>query len=286
MLTKVLQALGLTEKESKVYLANLEIGTSVVSKIAKKAKINRVTTYDILQKLTQKTLVSNYTKNKLKYFTATDPDELLKDYTNKLNTLEKSIPELRRLKGETKHPRIRYFEGIEGIKKIYEDTLTSKTEILNYANSAEIRKHWPEYDEEYVKQRFDKKIHLRGIAPLDDQGKKVQSEDAKYNREIRLIPGEQFNFTNEINVYDDKVAIISFNDELIGTIIESPAIANTQRAIFNMSWEFAAQFSKNISLGSKAEKPTTAKPKKAPKKETPKAEPKDEAPLEDQVSLF
>jgi len=282
-LVKTLQNIGLTEKESKVYLANLEIGTKVVSEIAKKAKINRVTTYDILQKLVEKTLVSQFTKNKLKYFTASDPEEIITDYKNKLNNLENSLPELRRLKGETKHPKIRYFEGIEGIKKIYADTLSSKTEILNFANSAEIRKHWPEYDEEYVQKRCNKKIYLRGIAPLDKQGEKVRSENKKYNRDIRLIPGEQYTFSNEINIYDDKVAIISFKDELIGTIIESPAIAKTQHAIFNMAWEFANQFGKNQPLGSKSNKKQNKKPKTT---KTQKEEPTDPPPLEDQVSMF
>ena len=56
---------------------------------------------------------------------------------------------------------------------------------------------------------------------------------------MRLIPKDQYNFTNEINIYDDKVSIISFTDEIIGMIIESKEIANTQRAIFSIAWDFA-----------------------------------------------
>jgi len=54
-----------------------------------------------------------------------------------------------------------------------------------------------------------------------------------------LVSPEKFDFTNEINIYDDKVAIISFKNELIGMIIESTEIANSQRAIFNMCWQFS-----------------------------------------------
>lgn len=286
MLSKILQSLGLTEKEAKVYLANLEIGTNVVSEIGKKAKINRVTTYDILQKLTQKALVSSFTKNKLKYFTAEDPEKVFSEYQKRIKNLEESLPELKRLTGETKHAKVRYFEGIEGIKKIYEDTLTAKTELLNYANSAEIRNHWPEYDEEYVAKRHAKKIYLKGIAPLDELGIKVQSESPKFHREIRLVPGEQYNFTNEINIYDDKVAIISFNDELIGTIIESPSIANTQRAIFNMAWEFASSFSKNTAAGLGTVKPPKAESQKAKPVVAETDEVPDAPPLKDQVAMF
>ncbi|MEK7086112.1 MAG: hypothetical protein AAB953_03820 [Patescibacteria group bacterium] len=93
-----------------------------------------------------------------------------------------------------------------------------------------------------MEKRTKKQIYLRGICPKDKDGELVQSQDKKYNREMRLIPSAQFDFTNEINIYDDKVAIISFKDELIGMIIESMEIANSQRAIFNMCWQFASLF--------------------------------------------
>lgn len=248
MLTKILENLGLTSKEAKIYLANLEIGSSPVSAIAQNAKMNRVTSYDILEKLVQKGLVSFISKNKIKYFTAIDPELLIVDFKKKTLELEQALPDLKRLHGDTSHPQVHYFEGLEGIKHIYADTLTSKTEILNYCNSEEIRKFLPNYDKDYVQKRVKKNIFLRGIAPNDQYGIDVQSHDSSSNREIRLIPKDQFNFTNEINIYDDKVAIISFKNELIGMIIESAEVANTQRAIFKMVWEFAETFSKKKSF--------------------------------------
>ncbi len=238
-LISILKNLGLSEKESKVYLASTEVGTAPVSEIAKKAHINRVTTYDILEKLKQKGIVSYFTKKKIKYFSCTKPETLLEEFEKRTNELRIALPKLKRLTGETNHPRVRYFEGIEGIKAIYADTLTAKTEILNFSNSTEIRKQWVNYDEEYVSKRAKKKIYLKGICPKDKAGETVHAEDKKYHREFRLLPSNQFDFTNEINIYDDKVSIISFKDELIGMIIESHEIANSQRAIFDMCWKFA-----------------------------------------------
>jgi len=242
-LIKVLENLGLNEKEAKVYLACTKKGTSVVSEIAQSAGINRVTSYDILEKLKQKGLVSFFIKDKTKYFSSINPETLLEEFEKRTNNLRAALPKFKTLTGEIQHPRVRYFEGIEGIKLIYADTLSSKTEILNFSNSEEIRKQWPNYDEEYVSKRKAKKIFLRGICPKDKTGEIVQSEDQKYLREMRLIPTEKFNFSNEINIYDDKVAIISFKNELIGMIIESTEIANSQRAIFDMCWNFAETFS-------------------------------------------
>ncbi|MBD3330188.1 hypothetical protein GF354_01500 [Candidatus Peregrinibacteria bacterium] len=235
-LIEILKNLGLNLKEAKVYLACIENGTAPVSTIASTAKINRVTTYDILDKLKKKGLVSHFTKNKVKYFNGTDPDILLEEFEKRTNDLRTAIPKFKQLTGETAHPRVRYFEGLEGIKSIYTDTLTAKTEILNYSNSKEIREIWPNYDKEYVAKRAEKRIFLKGICPDDAIGQKVHREDEKYFRRMQLIPESQLNITNEINIYDDKVAIISFKDELIGMIIESTEIANSQRAIFNMCW--------------------------------------------------
>ncbi len=238
-LLDILTSLGLNDKEAKVYLACTEIGTTVVSEIANKAKINRVTAYDILDKLKEKGLVSHFTKKKMKYFTCTNPETLLGTFEKRTNDLRVSLPKFKKLTGEINHPRVRYFEGLEGIKAIYADSLTSKTEILNFSNSDEIRKEWPNYDKEYVEKRAKKKIFLRGLCPNDTGGKKVHAQDKKYCREFRLTPAAQFNFTNEINIYDDKVSIISYKDELMGIIMESTEIANSQRAIFNMCWQLS-----------------------------------------------
>lgn len=241
-LFSVVKNIGLTEKEAKVYLASLESGAGSVSYIARRAGINRVTAYDVLEKLMKKGMVNSVMRKGTRLYGATDPHIIASEAKRKASEFFKALPDLKRLRGDAIHPRIRYFEGISGIKAIYEDTLNSSTEILNYANSREIRTHWPEYDSEYVRKRVRHKIYLRGIAPLDEHGSWVKSQDKANYREIRLVPSEEFSFTNEINIYDDKVAIISYKDvPLMGMIIESAEIANTQRDIFKMAWAFAGK---------------------------------------------
>jgi sugar-specific transcriptional regulator TrmB len=244
-LVPVVKNIGLNDKEARVYLACLELGSSAVAEIARRARINRVTAYDVLEKLMKKGMVNTFLKRGIRLYDATDPQMVAAEVKRRQRDFLKSIPDLRRLRGDTIHPRIRYFEGLDGVKAIYEDTLSSKTEILNYSNSKEIRDHWPNYDEEYVAKRVKHKIYLRGVSPADEHGAWVHEHDKEYFREIRLVPWEQFTFTNEINIYDDKVAIISYKDKpLIGMIIESLEIANTQRDIFKMAWEFAEKFPK------------------------------------------
>lgn len=237
MLKNIIKTIGLTEKEAKIYLATLKLGNSVVSEIANEAKINRVTAYTIIEKLLKKGLLSQSKKGKTLYFEAIDPEILYETQKEKLESLKRSLPDLKKIHKKADHPLIRYFEGIEGIKAIYADTLTAQTQILSFANSADIRTHWPEYDNEYVKKRVEKKIFLRGIALDDETGRHVKSEDKKYFRQIKLTRKQNHPFSNEINIYDNKIAYTSFGENPIGTIIENAELANTQRSIFEMLWE-------------------------------------------------
>ena len=55
---------------------------------------------------------------------------------------------------------------------------------------------------------------------------------------MRFIPENKYKFENEINIYDDKVSIISPKDQM-GVIIQNQAIADSQRALFYMAFENA-----------------------------------------------
>ena len=61
--------------------------------------------------------------------------------------------------------------------------------------------------------------------------------------EILFVNPKEFDFENQISIYDNSVAIISLNpDELIGVLIESAVYAKTERAVFNLSWLGATAF--------------------------------------------
>ena len=242
----VLQAIGLDERKAQLYVRGLQIGTAPASEYAKITGINRITAYNILEELVHAGYFTMVRKVRSKWYAPVAPEYVALEARKNAEALERALPELRSLQGaKYRKPRVRFFEGLEGVRHVYEDTLTAETEILNFANSADVRRHWPAYDEEYVNVRVRKGIHLRGIAPDDAVGRRVHGEDKKKIREIRLVPAKDFDFTNEINIYDHKVAICSFDSglrgdaDMFGIIIESKEVAKTQRQIFEMAWRYA-----------------------------------------------
>ena len=251
----ILESIGLDAKQSQLYIAGLQLGTAPASEYAKATGLNRITSYNVLEELVQKGYFTLVKKMRSKWYAPVSPEYVALEARKNAESLERALPELRSLQGSTyRKPRVRFFEGWDGIRHVYEDTLQSGTELLNFANSAVVRKFWPQYDDEYVSERVKRGIRLRGIAPDDTAGQRVHGEDTEKHREIRLVPAKDFDFKNEINIYDHKVAICSFDSglkgdkDMFGVIIESKEVAETQRQIFEMAWRYAVSTTPKKSL--------------------------------------
>jgi len=250
MLISDLEQLGLSEEEAKVYMAVLELGGSFVSAIAKKAKIHRVSCYHTLDKLVKKGIISSFTKDDIKYFSIDSPKILVNQIEEKLHKAQKILPELLSITNTMAYkPKIQYYEGLRGIKNIFEDTLTAKDELLGYTNLAELPEVvTEEYLMDYAKAKIDKGIKTRMLSPISKHALKYTKQYYpkgfdKNLVEIFFINPKEFMFDYEINIYGNKVSLVSLNpDELMGMIIESPLYAKTQRSIFNLAWLGATSF--------------------------------------------
>jgi sugar-specific transcriptional regulator TrmB len=257
-LHKIISAAGLDGAAADLYLAGLEMGSAPASAYAEKTGGNRITTYNHLEELTTRSIFTAVKRERATWYSPVPPEHLAVEARKNAEALERALPELRSLRGVAhRKPHVRFFEGWEGVQRVYQDTLTAGTEILNFANSAIVREYWQNYDEEYVAERVRRGIHLRGIAPDDAVGRVVHGQDRAALREIRLVPAKDFDFNNEINIYDHKIAITSFSEkpeDFFGIIIESKEVADTQRQIFEMAWRYAATLSLNGTTKKKARK--------------------------------
>ena len=235
-----LQKLGLSQKEARLYLVALENGPATISKLAQKSDLKRGTIYEFLGGMLEKGLLEVSISGKRKLYGAVQPQKLKKIIDRQKEILDNLIPDLSLLTSTSPaKPKIKFYEGKEGLVAAYYEMLDlpDGSEVLGFATFEGIYKLFSESAiSTYIKKRVAKKIKQKLIMPTDEYAHNHLNDNKQELRQTLMIPKNKFSITNEINIYQDKVAIISLGEEKVGVIIESKQIADTQRAIFNLLW--------------------------------------------------
>lgn len=239
-LKKDLLDAGLSENESAVYLATLELGETIVSRIAKKAGIKRTTTYLVIESLKQKGLIMPIKKNKKSLFYAEDPRKLIEILERRKENLGKIMPQLLAFTNLIdKKPEIRYFEGVDGIKEIYRDSLKFPgQEMLTWYSDTYVT-HFDEnyFYDDYMPKRVAKKISVRAILPDNAAIRKLIQYDQQQLRRSKVVSSDTLQMSIELNMYGGgKVGIVSY-EEQFALIIESKKIHDSLKSIFEMLWQ-------------------------------------------------
>lgn len=260
MLRKLLQDIGLNVKEAEVYLACLKLGTQDIATIAKETKLAPFDVSVILTNLLDRGFVSKFSREK-DFFTPEEPTVLVNILENGKMKLEANIANFKKhlrhfedyMNPSFTKPEISFYEGAEGIVAAYEDTLTSKTEILAFASIEDTETILPEYVTKYYKRRKTAKIPIRAIFPDSKMARARQKKDAEELRESRLLPKSVLNIAIEVNIYDDKVAYFSIPERL-AVIVKSKLIAASMREIFGLCWKMAEMYASKGSSRPKLKK--------------------------------
>jgi sugar-specific transcriptional regulator TrmB len=244
-----LQKIGLSPEEGRIYMACLEINGGPVSVIARKAGVHRVSCYHTIENLLAKRLLSQYNKNGVKCFAPEPPEQLMKLAEEKVNITKSLLPELRSLATAVGFkPKIRFYEGLDGVEKVFTESLTAKKEILGYTNLKLATEFFPEFFRNYTHQKLKKKVKTRYLSPTTVETVHVLDvflpKEYDHNLiEILLVNRDQFLFENEVLIFGNSVGIVSLNhDELLGLIVESPTFARTMKAVFDLAWLGATAF--------------------------------------------
>lgn len=245
-----LKKIGLSENEAKIYVALLEFGNSTAQQLAQKAGVNRATTYVQLETLMQIGLASSFEKGKKTFFRAENPENLKQVIEREKNLLRErenafketfgDLDKLFSLAGE--RPKVRFFEGVEGLRAMQRDFLKTKDKDIEAISSADdLVKIFPSHLQEYVPQRVQKHIFSRLIY-TSSKGPFLKASDKTMLRESRLVPSDKFPFSSDIAIYENKVAISALKGKPIGVIVENQEIANSLKALFYLAWEAAEKY--------------------------------------------
>jgi sugar-specific transcriptional regulator TrmB len=245
-LKAMLEEFGLTDKETKVYLALLELGPSPARAVARRSGVNRGTAYDLLKKLVELGLASFYRKGK-HHFAAEAPERLVdavEDKQTKLQRLKigiaEKLPELKALYAtQGGKPSIRVYEGPKGVKKILEDVLNTvePLDIKEYFvySSATTKDREAVYEDfpEFNKKRIERRISVKTIS-LGEGGELSGLDARKW-----LADGKNKSSTTHELIYAGKIAHIGLDNsgQAFGVIVENQGIYDTQRLIFEHNWK-------------------------------------------------
>ena len=251
MYKRALLNAGLTAKQAAVYEACLRAGPSGVPDIAGEAEIKRTTAYGIVEELVGLGLLKSSYKGKRKLYTAEDPGKILSMLDEKKQRIAEVMPELSEL-FVTHHvrPKISFFEGREGVKKIYDDALECKSKELKMI--VRVRQHneavGDAFIREFIKKRIARGIVTKNLHPKsgDLYTNERGMEDPRLKRYVRYLPPNIF-YAAMIMIYDHKVTMISTKEENFGFIIESKQFSNTLSSYFDFMWSIG---SKEPDLGS------------------------------------
>ncbi len=244
---KVLQDYGLSPNEVRVYLAMLRKDYHTVLQISKGTEIKRPTVYVVLEGLINKGLVKITIKGKKKIYVPEKPKNLLKILDQRKESIEAILPFLEEQYIEkSEQPKMSFYEGIAGIKKVYNDVIRSKTEVLWFGSAQELK---DEFSDIFLK--IDK---IEEINPDYKGSREIVNNtkfDKDYAKEIielndpktkaRILPGELFFLGVDNIIYDNKVVMLSIKNDYFAVVIESRKMADGFRCMFELAWKSAVK---------------------------------------------
>jgi len=245
MNTEILEQIGFTKGEIRVYLALLELGETTTGPVIEKSRITGSKVYEILDRLIKKGLVSYITKEKTRYFQPASPKRIL-DYIsqreieleNKKVEIEKVLPELElKLKEKEKVQSSHIYEGYEGIKTVFNlilEILNPNEEYLAFTLGEELKqKNVILLLKNYHIKRIQKKIKVKIIA--NEKDKPIFEKELK-NLKYLEVKYYKNPVPLGIFIFKDYIATFTFKEKPTAFLIKSEQIGDSYKDFFYSLW--------------------------------------------------
>ena len=240
MNTKILQELGLTRTEIKIYITLLETGPTSVGKILEKSQLPNSTIHRDLNSLIEKGIISFILEGKKKIYQATKPETFLQVLEDKEKRFLEILPQLKEKENISEQKEsASIFKGENGIKEVYSIMINTKgKEYLTFGGGP--------ITEEIMgftwwlnlhKKRIEQKLKSRQI--FDESVKKGGKEIAKNPLTRIKYLSKEFAQFQETIIVENKVAIAVFSKNPYAFLIEDKNVANSYKKYFELLWKMA-----------------------------------------------
>jgi HTH-type transcriptional regulator, sugar sensing transcriptional regulator len=241
-----LKQLDLSDVEAKLYLTLLKTGPASVRDLAQTVDIKRTTAYFYIDQLVEKGLIMKLVKGSKKLVAANDPENLqvlVEEKLKKAKEVQKGFPDI--LKALTTslpkenngtEAEIKYYKGKSGVKKIYEESLGGK-ELRSFVNVEEVLEAFPE-NAQLFNNAFDKnpEMIMYEIAENSSEAKN-RIETSNKNHIYKLLPKGMKLTAQDILIYENKVAIIHFRDQINAIVLHNADLYSNLKLLFDFIWK-------------------------------------------------
>ncbi len=238
---EALQAFGLNTKEIQAYLALLELGTGSAYAVARATNLKLSTAYVVVDALLTKGVIVRVPQTRKRLYSPRLPYVLLETLHQRSQAFEKVMPLLTGIVREDTNAHMLFFEGEEGIRKglWYRLKEISNEEIVAFYGAAEkIPSELDELFQEWNRTLVVRKITVKAIAPDHPSLKKYRQLDTTQGRTVKTVPYKEYTADMSVDITPLFVRLIIFGAKPQCLIIESRAVAQTFRQIFEMVWGY------------------------------------------------
>ncbi len=232
-----LKELGLSDIEAHIYCSLLKLGGSLASAIAKDVGTKRTTVYALLKGLAQKGFVTMYYRKNKQFYYAERPARLAAHFEKKLATFTAMIPMLESFdKKQAQTIGLRFIETKEELKKFYAGILHEYKNKEYYIIGS--LHGWEDLDPAFfIRYRKDRgNAHIRTKLLLTNDSRKDNPAEPALRREVRYLP-KQYAFKSTIDIYKDKILIVSPELSSLAVVIAIPTMTDIFESVFQMLWE-------------------------------------------------
>ena len=247
MISEVLRKIGLTDYETKIYIALLELGKATSGEILQTANLNTGKIYEILNSLKTKGFIGEITESGIKKFSPANPKRIY-DYLNEKKQeikeqekdLAEIVPKLIKKINTNKEPqKVEVFYGFKGLKTAHqkETDRYSPEETVRVLGVMEKGKYSKKNYEFYGHNIYPKRIKSGiEIKKVLDEGARKDRKDHEKKAKIKYFP--YVSPVAIITVKDLTIIVIMSETPIIITI-ESKEVANSFVQQFELIWKIA-----------------------------------------------
>jgi sugar-specific transcriptional regulator TrmB len=229
-------AYGLSDKEAKLYLLCLKTGETTANRLIKISGLARGTTYDILERLKVRGLLSAYVKEKATFFKANNPEILVKSLEEKKIAINKIIPSLKKINHSLEEtPNIEVLQGLSGVKKILDDILKQAKSVIVMGNEKDAREIILHHPENFRLRRLEKKIKIQNL--LEESATARELKNDKFS-EVRHT--DKLKNSHEVLIIYNYTTVHILMEEPLNIFkIKSKEYTHTQKLLFENLWNSA-----------------------------------------------